>query len=321
MWLSMLFSMFCLSVQLLMLVTLAGVNPPSSQALLESKRLMQHYKEKATQCLILGKYTNCAPYTVEALLHYMYIEYFSRSDSDVGAWAFFAMVVRLAMRSGYHKDGSHYPQLSVFHAEMRRRVWAILQQLDIMSSGQIGLPRMITDNISDCKEPRNLKDEDLSEDMTELPPSRPETIVTRVLMCNAKSKLINLQAIVGETTDIISPPYSEIIKVDKIMTDSYANFPPELLTKPMSESILDDAGLVMRRFLLELVFQKLQITLHRKYLFLARTDQRFAHSRQVCINAAVTSLTTQEILEREACPGGRMYKVSERTKSGRQRLI
>jgi hypothetical protein len=313
MWLSMLFSMFCLSVQLQMLVTLAGVNPPSPQALLESKRLMQHYKEKATQCLILGRYTNCAPHTVEALLQYMYIEYFARSDSDVGAWAFFAMVVRLAMRSGYHKDGSHYAQISVFRAEMRRRVWAILQQLDIMSSGQIGLPRMISDNMSDCKEPRNLKDEDLSEDMTELPPSRPDTIITRVSMCNAKSKLINLQAIVGEITSSNSPAYAEILSVDKIMTETYRQFPSELLTKPMSESMLDDAGLVMRRYLLELVFQKLQITLHRKYLFIARTNDRFAHSRQVCIDAAITSLATQEILEREACTGGRMYKVSAST--------
>jgi len=50
------------------------------------------------------------------------MEYFAVADPIIRGWSFFAMTVRLAMRAGYHRDMSSYPEIKPFGAEMRRRV-------------------------------------------------------------------------------------------------------------------------------------------------------------------------------------------------------
>jgi hypothetical protein len=52
----------------------------------------------------------------------------------------FDIVVRTAMRMGYHRDPSHYPEISVFHSEQRRRAWAVIRQMDITLSSWVSLP-------------------------------------------------------------------------------------------------------------------------------------------------------------------------------------
>ncbi|KAJ9364967.1 hypothetical protein DTO280E4_1262 [Paecilomyces variotii] len=78
------------------------------------------------------------------------------------------------MRMGYHRDPSHYPEISIFHGELRRRAWILIRHMDIVVSSWVGLPRLVDSRHADTRPPRNLLDQDLDENMTELPPSRPE---------------------------------------------------------------------------------------------------------------------------------------------------
>lgn len=177
--------------------------------------LVQLYKEKGTQCLVLGNFTRCEPRTVEALMLYMYTEYFAHTDTHVGPWSFMAMVIRIAMRMGYHRDGSHIAHLTPFQAEMRRRVWLVVSQMDVMTSSQIGLPRMIKETKTDTREPSNYRDEDLYEDMTELPPPRPDTTVTRVLTAVLKHRLVWIQGQITDATSSTYPlTYGEVMRLE-----------------------------------------------------------------------------------------------------------
>ena len=126
MWLSMFFSILCLSLRLQTLILSAEL---SEYDVVEARQRMQIYQERATQSLVLGRFTLCAPGTVEALLFYNYMEYFAAADPSIGGWSFFAMTVRLAMRAGYHRDASSYPEIKPFEAEMRRRVWSLMRQM------------------------------------------------------------------------------------------------------------------------------------------------------------------------------------------------
>lgn len=211
----MLFTMFSLTIQLQSLITASSGQIPSEQAVKEDARLVQLYKEKGTQCLVLGNFTRCEPYTVEALMAYMYTEYFAHTDTHVGPWSFMAMVIRIAMRMGYHRDGSHIAHLTPFQAEMRRRVWLVVSQMDIMTSSQIGLPRMIKETRMDSREPSNYRDEDLWEDMTELPPPRPYTTVTRVLTGVLKHRLLLVGAQITDVTSSTYPStYGEVMQLE-----------------------------------------------------------------------------------------------------------
>lgn len=157
---------------------------PCEQQGQDRRLLIQEYREKVTQCLVLGKYTRPGPYCVETLVLYFTVEHFLCTDTEVGTWILLGMIVRVAMRTGYHRDPSHSPSIPPLHAEMQRRVWNTIFQLDLMISAQVSLPRALKEGQYDTSEPRNLLDEDFDENTTHLPPSRDEKFLTPMLDVN-----------------------------------------------------------------------------------------------------------------------------------------
>ena len=278
-------------------------HPPS-----EAQLLIQNHRKKIVQCLVLGKYNKSPPYTIETLLLYMHVEYLCSQDSQVGIWLLFGLVVRLALRMGYHRDGSHFTRLSPFQAEMRRRTWAIVTQLDVMASSQMGLPRMVREADSDAAEPRNLLDDDMDVDMAELPPARPESVQTPVQYFVAKNKLIGILGMISDLTNSKRPlTYTQVMRLDQVLDDTYKNSPSWLHMRPMSKSIMDGPETIMRRVFVALVYYKVKCILHRKYLVPSRTDHRYTYSRSTCIDAALQILQCQSMLDEDTQAGGRLY--------------
>jgi hypothetical protein len=98
----------------------------------------------------------------------------------MGTYLLSGTMMRLALQQGYHRDPSQFPNLSVFQGEMRRRIWSAVSQHDLLFSIQIGLPKCIRYAECDTQPPRNLYEEELYEDMKELPPSRPVSEDTEI---------------------------------------------------------------------------------------------------------------------------------------------
>ena len=130
--------------------------------------------------MILANYTKTPPYTIEAFLLYFGTEFVRSVDSQFSVYMLVGMIVRLCFRMGYHRDPSRFPNISPYRGELRRRKWLVVMSLDLITSAQAGLPRMIMPFMHDTQEPRNLDEDDLHEDMLELPPSRPETELTQL---------------------------------------------------------------------------------------------------------------------------------------------
>jgi hypothetical protein len=75
---------------------------------------------------------------------------------------------------GLHRDpGPIKGRISVYNQEMRRRIWATVQEFDMQTSNDNGVPTHLTALHFDVEAPRNLDDAEFDEDSTELPPSRP----------------------------------------------------------------------------------------------------------------------------------------------------
>jgi hypothetical protein len=102
--------------------------------------LVGFYREKIVQCLVQANYPKCPPYTLETMMSYLVMEYWRFPNAQFGSWVIVGMIVRTAFRMGYHRDPSRFPNISPFKAEMRRRLWTMIVQLDLMSSAQMGLP-------------------------------------------------------------------------------------------------------------------------------------------------------------------------------------
>jgi hypothetical protein len=150
-----------------------------------------------------------------------------------------------AILMGYHRDPSHFKNLSVYQGEMRRRVWATIYQMDLGASTKLGMPRIIKDSITDALEPRNLLDIDFDASSTILPPSRPEGELTPVLPLIVKSRIASISCIVTDlNTDPRSCTYAETMKIDAKLNGVIANIPEPCRFRPLSQSLMDPPNLI-----------------------------------------------------------------------------
>uniref|UniRef100_A0A093V075 Putative transcriptional regulatory protein n=1 Tax=Talaromyces marneffei PM1 TaxID=1077442 RepID=A0A093V075_TALMA len=225
-WIGLLFAVMCLVL---------SHRPEMVPMVADHGDLARVYGERIAQCLHLGKYTRGAPYTIEALLLYLHIELLRGEDTRIEPWMILGIIVRLAYRMGYHRDPSHFSNISPFDGEMRRRLWSMLVQLDIQISGQVGLPRMAREDQGDTREPRNLLDEDLHHDMQELPPPRPEAVQTEIQYSLSESKLLSIRGRIDDWKEAltnrrinVAAAEADVARLDKQLDDAYAAL-PELL--------------------------------------------------------------------------------------------
>jgi hypothetical protein len=266
---------------------------------------LSFYREKCVQALILANYTKCPPFTIETCILYIGSELVRSSDAQFSICVLVGMIVRMGFRMGYHRDPSRFANISPFRGELRRRSWLVLLSLDLISSSQIGLPRIIQPFMYDTKEPRNLEEEDLHEDMTELPPSRSETQLTPLLYTIVLTRVRKAFAKIADLTNTTSQPaYREIMDMDADLRQVYEKIPD---TSKLTEVDTVETPASMRRLYLGLSFMKAELMLHRPFLLLGRTDPTYGYSRRVCINAAFEMLELQQKLDAEIRPGGKLW--------------
>ncbi|KAI1117993.1 fungal-specific transcription factor domain-containing protein [Nemania sp. NC0429] len=304
-WVGLLYGMICLAV----MVSDAhdsGHGPETDQRPLQ----IAMYREKIVQCLVMGEYTKPSPHVLEAVIHYVYVEFLLGPDAKEDLWFLLALEVNMAMRMGYHRDPSHFPELPPLQAEMRRRVWSTVMFSDVMISSQMGMPRMIFDGACDTAEPRNLNDADLNPEMAELPSPRPETEATTVLGLIARRRLmVALGAISDLASNTKSYSYAEVMRVDSVLREAEASAPPPLKMKPLAASMTDPPIIIMARLFLKHMYYMGQIMLHRKFLYVklsSQTEDVFAYSRDACLDASLQVLQIQQILDEETRPGGQL---------------
>ncbi|KAK6859173.1 fungal-specific transcription factor domain-containing protein [Apiospora arundinis] len=93
-----------------------------------------------------------------------------RHDSPRYVWMMVGIVIRMAQSIGLHRDGTHFPNLSPFEVEVRRRAWWALYMLDLRCSEDQGTDLTINHDGFDTKTPLNINDTDIQPGMKE-PPS------------------------------------------------------------------------------------------------------------------------------------------------------
>lgn len=316
MWLGLLFAIMCIGV-----ISENNGVPPHAQSISlqygsDTQHLIQGFREKLVQCLRLGIYTDSPPYTVETLLHYLHLDYLHTNNTQNGLWVLSGMATRLALRMGYHRDGSNSSSISPFEAEMRRRTWAVIWNVDYSVSAHFDLPRMIHASKYDTAEPRNLVDTDFDINTEELPAARPDTEQTTIQYLVTKNRLI---AVFAEITDlkVASPScYTEIVKLDRRLNETYNAIPSGLKVQPVNPSVGGSPEVIMRRISLALSVQKSLCMLHRKYLLVAKSDKsspaavwtQIQQSHMTCIHAAVEILNHQSFLFQQTQPGGCLHQ-------------
>ncbi|KFY33806.1 hypothetical protein V494_07308 [Pseudogymnoascus sp. VKM F-4513 (FW-928)] len=312
-WVGLLYSAMTLAMQSYSKV---GDEPPEWKG--RTSELAAEYRGRTVQALGACDYTRPNVFTVETLVLYVYAEYKSRLDVDFGLYLVVGTLVQVAMRMGYHRDASQFSGVTPYDSEMRRRVWLLVRQIDIIFSSQLTLPNLVKSCDCDTQLPRNIFDDEFSTASTSLPPSRPPTEATPMSSILAKGRMVlTLGAIIEETQPVSGPQasYDTIMKWDARVRSARMNIEPHLRFRTIEESALDPSSLILQRFYLEVLYQKTICVLHRRFISRARTNPRYAYSRRASVDAAMALLHIQATMHRETQPGGRISEVMWRLTS------
>ncbi|KAF2874685.1 fungal-specific transcription factor domain-containing protein [Massariosphaeria phaeospora] len=304
-WLGMVYAMMCIALQS---YTRAGDEPPEYRD--RSWKMSSDYRSLTAQCLVMADITQPITNMLETLVLHIYADYARSRDAEPGIMISTGIIVRLAMRMGLHRDAAPYPGISVYQAEMRRRLWAAIRSFDLLFSAQAGLPPIARPRDTNTEVPRNIYDDELFEEMKVLPPSRAEDEATPTLYLINRTRLVyKLGEAVELTESLTCSSYDEVMKLDSQARELYERISPHLKMRSMDEAARDPSTLIMQRFTLDLLYLKIICVLHRKYLATARVQSRFKYSRHTCIDASMTMLQHQATLHRECLQGGRLRNV------------
>jgi len=184
-----------------------------------------------------------------------------------------------------------------FQGEMRRRVWAAIRSMDIISSFQLSLPATIHHSDSRCAIPRNLFDDELHKDMKELPPPRPLSEATEICCSIIKTRLaLELGKILAFVESEDDPSNEDISKYEQSLEEVRRTIPQRLNASSTQELTTASAVVHRQRIDLDRLYQASKCVLHRKSLSQARHDPLELQQRGLCIDAAMTLLAHQATL-------------------------
>lgn len=95
------------------------------------------------------------------------------SSKNQDSWMQLGSIVRMAMIMGLHRDPDEFPQIRPFYAELRRRLWYTIMDMDLHVALASNLPCSVREGEYTCRPPGNLDDADIYPEMSKLPPSKP----------------------------------------------------------------------------------------------------------------------------------------------------
>ncbi|KAK2728137.1 beta-ketoacyl synthase domain-containing protein [Colletotrichum kahawae] len=269
------------------------------------------YVTMSARCLVAGQYQKAAEFSVEALVMHAHSRPFQRSNKDFDMSQLQALALRLAQRRCYHREVDNLlPTVTPFEAEMRRRVWYVIQYYDVLFSLEQGLPPLIHEDTFSTRHPANVTDDDFDEDVAYLTP-RPIDEAQPMLPCVCISHLLPiLRRIIRHALGFNTCTYSDAMSLEAELETWYASIPPCLRIRAIKDtSFTDPNHTVMQRIMLELIYIMGTVLLYRPFLDLMKLkNQECQMALNVCRRLAVRSVGVYVEVDREMQEGGRLYE-------------
>ncbi|EHK42402.1 hypothetical protein TRIATDRAFT_319844 [Trichoderma atroviride IMI 206040] len=221
-------------------------------------------------------------------------------------WIAVGTLLRTAMHMGLHRDPSRFKTMTVLEAEVRRRLWATILEMNLQASLDSGAPLAIPDDF-DTYCPRNVDDQDISER-------------TKTLPCYAENTVTDtsLQRLLG----IYFQPRCEIVRRMNEAWSSFSQDEVQSLTSTLNRACREcstsiagsnhgDAIKSFKHNMADLLLRRFLLALHRPFATASRVgDVGFHFSRRVCLDSAMALLSPPDSPDfyRVASMGGGIFK-------------
>lgn len=241
-WIGLLYSIVCFAMQ-----SYARSNDIPPEYGSDYAEITDLYRVRAAQCIAIADITKPSEFMIETIILYSFSEFSSEGDGDMGTFLISGTIIRIALQQGYHRDPSEHPNLTVFQSEMRRRVWCVATQHEMIFSGLVGLPKFVKFGDCDTLLPNNLHEDELYEEMKTLPPNRPLSQATQITYQVIKAELLRGYGFVLEFLHSLRlQPYDEVMRLDLSLMRTRERFPAHLQFGSLEE-MKNDAPAVISK--------------------------------------------------------------------------
>lgn len=217
-------------------------------------------------------------------------------------WISAGSLLHQAMQMGVHRDPIHLPSMSPLQAELRRRLWVTILDLNVQSSLDSALPPRISTNDYDVKPPSNINDSELDESSTPIQKQPDdtftETSIQRLLLLSIPVRLRALQMLNGLQGTIA---YPEVLELSKQIT-----------------GVCQRCSIFMKKHrlpsfqsnMLEYLQRRILLPLHCLFANEARSQPIFYYSVKVSLDtaAAMMSFCSDEKFGRLMAVAGGMFR-------------
>ncbi|KAL2825094.1 hypothetical protein BDW59DRAFT_180026 [Aspergillus cavernicola] len=197
-------------------------------------------------------------------------------------WLAQGALQRTANYMGLHRDPIHFPEMPFYHAEMRRRLWSTILEVDVQISMDLGmLPNTIE---FDTTPPSNLDDAAFDETTTICP--RQATTLTQtqsslqILLRRSLAARIAITRLMNDT--FTEPSYEDVLRETN-----------NLLRIITASDTSTHSFTAVHRNLIIFLTRRFLLALHRPFATKALQDPRYYYSRKVCLDNALLLLTPE----------------------------
>ncbi|KAI1124923.1 hypothetical protein F5Y10DRAFT_20090 [Nemania abortiva] len=200
-------------------------------------------------------------------------------------WVAMGTLMRTAFQLGLHRDPKQFSHIHIFQAEMRRRIWATILELNAHASLDSGTPPGISYDDFDTSPPANLNDDDMDENTTVLR-QHSETVETdttlqRLLLQYLPTRLEMLRRMNGIRTHLDD---EQILALSSQLGAACR----EVNVQNWADHDVGIAG--FRQNMACLLLRRFLLVLHRPLAGRIRENALYYHSRKVSFDSAMALL-------------------------------
>ncbi|PWY90928.1 hypothetical protein BO70DRAFT_384522 [Aspergillus heteromorphus CBS 117.55] len=211
----------------------------------------------------------------------------ARQTNAVGSdlvWLAAGTLLRTAMHMGLHIDPRHMPDMPPFKAEMRRRLWATVLEINLQTSMDAGGVPLISCDDYDCEPPMNIDDEQMENPTPQSTETFTETSLQIALL---RSVPVRLQ-IARFTNDFRSgTAYDEALRMSADLTAIYRQ--NSTLFRTFHQSVSHPTPFQARFF--DLMTQRFLLSLHDPFTIRAKSNPMYCYSRQIGLQTSLQILS------------------------------
>jgi hypothetical protein len=203
-------------------------------------------------------------------------------------WISTGTALRIAIQMGLHRDPRMFPKMSPLHSELRKRIWYTLLELDNQSLLDSGTPPTLSFDDFDTELPSNIDDSEISESTTSTPPPKPLTIFTQstaqILLAKSLKVRFEIVRLMNHFRSTLS--YDDVLRLTAEVKKSFSE---TAYLRQMHQNAQLGQTTEPKYFcylVLEQLFHRVLLLLHRPFAIKAYSDPRYYFSRKIALESA-----------------------------------